>query len=137
LQIHLIIPLEDTMSHPADNKYTKSHEFIKPLDGNRARVGVTFHAQSELGDITFVELPEIGAEYKKGDAFSVVESVKAVSDIYMPVDGKIAEVNSALEDSPELINEDPYELGWLVEIVVVNPSQLDSLLSKEEYENEL
>ena len=125
------------MSHPADYKYAKSHEYLKVLDGNRARIGLTDHAQSELGDIVYVELPEIGADLKKGDPFGVVESVKAVSDVYMPVDGKVTEINSALEDTPELINEDPYEKGWILEIEMVDPSQAESLLSKEEYENEL
>ena len=125
------------MSHPADYKYAKSHEYLKVLDGNRAKIGLTDHAQSELGDIVYVELPEIGADLKKGDPFGVVESVKAVSDVYMPVDGKVTEINSALEDTPELINEDPYEKGWILEIEMVDPSQAESLLSKEEYENEL
>ena len=125
------------MSHPADYKYSKSHEYLKVLDGNKARIGLTDHAQSELGDIVYVELPEIGADLKKGDPFGVVESVKAVSDVYMPVDGKVTEINSALEDTPELINEDPYEKGWILEIEMVDPSQAESLLSKEEYENEL
>lgn len=122
------------MSHPADLKYTKSHEFVKVLDDNKARVGVTFHAQQELGDITYVELPEVGAEYSKGDAFAVVESVKAVSDVYMPVDGKIVETNADLEETPEMINEDPYEKGWLVVIEMNNPSQLNELMSKDQYD---
>jgi glycine cleavage system H protein len=122
------------MSHPADLKYTKSHEFVKVLDGNKARIGLTFHAQQELGDITYVELPEVGAEYSKGDTFATVESVKAVSDVYMPVDGKIAEINSSLDDTPELINEDPYQKGWLVVIEMNDPSQLEGLLSKDDYE---
>lgn len=125
------------MSHPADLKYTKSHEFVKVLEGNKARVGLTFHAQSELGDITFVELPDIDSEYSKGDSFGVVESVKAVSDVYMPVDGKVIEVNGNLEDTPELINEDPYEKGWLIVIEMNNPAQLNELMSKEQYEKEL
>jgi len=122
------------MSHPADLKYTKSHEFIKILNGNKARIGITFHAQQELGDITYVELPEIGAEYSKGDTFATVESVKAVSDVYMPLDCKIIETNPALEDTPELINEDPYQKGWLVVIEINNPAQINDLLSKDDYE---
>jgi len=122
------------MSHPADLKYTKSHEFIKILNGNKARIGITFHAQQELGDITYVELPEIGAEYSKGDTFATVESVKAVSDVYMPLDCKIIETNPSLEDTPELINEDPYQKGWLVVIEINNPAQINDLLSKDDYE---
>ena len=122
------------MSHPVDLKYTKSHEFIKILNGNKARIGITFHAQQELGDITYVELPEIGAEYTKGDTFATVESVKAVSDVYMPLDCKIIETNPSLEDTPELINEDPYQKGWLVVIEINNPAQINDLLSKDDYE---
>ncbi|MCD6216377.1 glycine cleavage system protein GcvH [bacterium] len=125
------------MSHPADLKYTKSHEYIKILDGNKIRVGITDHAQNELGDITYVELPDVGAEYSINDPFGVVESVKAVSDIMMPVDGKIVETNAALEDAAELINEDPYEKGWLIVVEMNDPSQLDALMSKEEYEAQL
>ncbi len=125
------------MSHPADLKYTKSHEYIKILDGNKIRIGITDHAQNELGDITYVELPDVGSEYSINDPFGVVESVKAVSDIMMPVDGKIVETNADLEDTAELINEDPYEKGWLIVVEMNDPSQLDALMSKEEYEAQL
>lgn len=125
------------MNHPVEFKYTKSHECIQILDNNKIRVGVSYHAQTELGDITYVELPDVGAEYSANDPFGVVESVKAVSDVFMPVDGKIVEVNSDLEDAAELINEDPYEKGWLVVVEMNDPSQLDALMSQEEYENQL
>ena len=125
------------MSHPADYKYSKSHEFIEVLEGNKARIGITYHAQDEMGDITYVELPEVGTEFSKGDVFGVVESVKAVSDFYMPVSGKIIEINSDLEDAAELINEDPYEKGWLIVVEMNDPSELDDLMNKEEYEKQL
>ena len=122
------------MSHPADLKYTKSHEFLKVLPGNKARIGITFHAQQELGDITYVELPDVGTELTSGDTLGTVESVKAVSDVYVPVDGKVVQINAALEDTPELINEDPYEKGWLIEIEMNDSSQVNGLLSKDQYE---
>ncbi|MBU1023164.1 glycine cleavage system protein GcvH [bacterium] len=122
------------MSHPADFKYSKSHEFVEVLDGNKVRIGLTYHAQGELGDMTYVELPEVGAEYSRDDVFGVVESVKAVSDLFMPVSGKIVEINSKLEDAAELINEDPYKLGWLIVVEMNDPSELDDLMNKDEYE---
>lgn len=125
------------MSHPSDLKYTESHEFVKILDDNKIRIGITHHAQSQLGDITYVELPEVDVEYSKGDSFGVIESVKAVSDLYIPLSGKVLEVNSALEDSPELINEDPYEKGWIAVVELSDPSELDGLMTNEEYEKQL
>jgi glycine cleavage system H protein len=113
-------------------KYTKSHEWIKIKD-DIAVVGITDHAQAELTDIVFVELPEIGKEVKKGDEICVVESVKSVSEIYAPVNGKIVKVNSKLEDSPEIINESPYDNGWLVELEISDKSEVDSLLDAEAY----
>ena len=115
-----------------DLKYTKSHEWIKIKDGI-AVVGITDHAQAELTDIVFVELPEAGKEVKKGKEICVVESVKSVSEIYAPVSGKIVKVNSKLEDSPEIINESPYDDGWLVELEISDKSEVDSLLDAAEY----
>ena len=115
-----------------DLRYTESHEWIK-IKENIAIVGITDHAQSELTDIVFAELPEIGKEIKKGDELCVVESVKSVSEIYSPVSGKIIKVNTKLEDSPEIINEKPYDDGWLVEIEVENKSEIDTLLDAESY----
>ncbi len=113
-------------------KYTKSHEWIKIKD-DIAVVGITDHAQAELTDIVFVELPEAGKEVKKGEDLCVVESVKSVSEIYAPVSGKIVKVNSKLEDSPEIINESPYDDGWLVELEISDKSEVDSLLDAAEY----
>ncbi|MCK5459350.1 MAG: glycine cleavage system protein GcvH [Thermoplasmatales archaeon] len=115
-----------------DLKYTKSHEWIKIKD-DIAVVGITDHAQAELTDIVFVELPEAGKEVKRGKEICVVESVKSVSEIYAPVSGKIVKVNSKLEDSPEIINESPYDDGWLVELEISDKSEVDSLLDVAEY----
>jgi glycine cleavage system H protein len=113
-------------------KYTDNHEWIN-LDDKIAKVGITDHAQTELTDIVFVELPEIGKEVKKGEELCVVESVKSVSEIYSPVSGKIANVNKKLEDAPETINESPYDEGWLVEIEINDESEFDTLLDAESY----
>ena len=115
-----------------DLKYTQDHEWIV-ADGNIGTVGVTDFAQESLGDVTFVELPEVGAEFKKGDAFGVVESVKAASDLYLPVAGKVVEVNTALEDAPDLVNSSPYDDGWIVKIELEDASQVDELLSPTAY----
>jgi glycine cleavage system H protein len=115
-----------------DLKYTKSHDWIKIKD-DIAVVGITDHAQAELTDIVFVELPEAGKEVKKGEELCVVESVKSVSEIYAPVSGKIVKVNSKLEDSPEIINESPYDDGWLVELEISDKSEVDSLLDAAGY----
>jgi glycine cleavage system H protein len=113
-------------------KYTETHEWLKVKDNN-AIVGITDHAQSELTDIVFVELPQVGKQVKKGDELCVVESVKSVSEIYAPVSGKILNVNKKLEESPETINKSPYDDGWLVEIKVENKSEINSLLNAESY----
>ena len=113
-------------------KYTDTHEWLK-LAGDTAKVGITDHAQSELTDIVFVELPEIGKEVKKGEELCIVESVKSVSEIYSPVTGKISNVNKKLEDTPETINKSPYDEGWLVEIKVKNKSEIDDLLDPDLY----
>ena len=115
-----------------DLKYTDSHEWIK-ITGDTVIVGITDHAQSELTDIVFVELPEIGKEIKKGDELCVVESVKSVSEIYAPISGKIANINKNLEDVPETINESPYDEGWLVEIEISDKSEIDELLDAKSY----
>ena len=115
-----------------DLKYTETHEWLK-LAGETAKVGITDHAQEELTDIVFVELPDEGKEVKKGDELCVVESVKSVSEIYSPVGGKITKVNSELEDSPETVNTSPYEDGWLVEIEVGDKSETEGLLDAESY----
>ena len=115
-----------------DLKYTDSHEWIK-IKNSTVTVGITDHAQDALTDIVFVELPEVGKTVKKGDELCVVESVKSVSEIYAPVSGKIVKVNNKLDDTPEVVNESPYEDGWLVEIEVENKSEIDSLLNADSY----
>ena len=113
-------------------KYTKSHEWLK-VKGDTAKVGITDYAQSQLTDIVFVELPEIGKEIKKGEELCVVESVKSVSELYAPISGKVVNVNKKLDDSPETINESPYDDGWLVEMEIKDKSEIDSLLDAESY----
>ena len=116
----------------SDLKYTDAHEWIK-VEGDIARVGITDHAQSELTDIVFVELPEVGKEISEGDELCVVESVKSVSEIYAPISGKIANVNRLLEETPEIINESPYGEGWLVEIEIADKTEIDGLLTADLY----
>lgn len=121
------------MSVPGELSYTKTHEWVRRED-DVATVGITDHAQDELGDVVFIELPEKGATFGAGDAFGTVESVKAVSDLYAPIGGEVVEVNEALNDAPEKINEDPYGGGWIVKLRV---SEDGDLLSAEEYEKVL
>jgi glycine cleavage system H protein len=118
------------LSVPEELQYTRSHEWVR-TEGDTATIGITDHAQDELGDIVFVELPEQGATLEAGDSFGSVESVKAVSDLYTPVGGEVIEVNEALNDSPEKINEDPYGEGWILKIQV---SAEGDLLSASDYE---
>ena len=118
------------MNIPEDLQYTKSHEWVR-IEGDTATIGITDHAQDELGDVVFVELPEEGDAFDAGESFGTVESVKAVSDLYAPVGGEVVEVNSALEDAPENINEDPYGEGWIVKLRTTDEADL---LSPEEYE---
>ena len=115
-----------------DLKYTDTHEWLK-LKGDTAIIGITDHAQTELTDIVFVELPEVGKEIKKGEELCVVESVKSVSEIYAPVSGKIVDVNEKLEDAPETVNEKPYDDGWLVELEIKDKSEIDALIDAESY----
>lgn len=122
------------MSIPADLKYTKDHEWLKLLEGGEALIGITDFAQNSLGDITFVEVPEVGDTFSSGESFGVVESVKAASDLYMPVDAEVIEVNESLEDSPESVNASPYEEGWIMKIKVSDPSALEGLLDASSYE---
>ncbi len=119
------------MSVPEELQYTRSHEWVR-TEGDTATVGITDYAQDELGDIVFVELPEVGATFGAGDSFGTVESVKAVSDLYAPVGGEVVEVNEALDDSPEKINEDPYGDGWIVKLRVSDEGT--GLLSASDYE---
>ena len=119
---------------PEDLLYTKDHEWLKVHDDNTATVGITDYAQESLGDITFVEFPEDGESFATGDTFGVVESVKAASDLFMPVDAEVIEVNDDVDASPELLNQDPYQGGWLLKIKLQDPSQLDTLLKAEAYQ---
>lgn len=120
------------MNAPPHLRYTKEHEWCR-LEGTIAVIGVTDHAQERLGDIVYLELPKEGDEVRKDEAFGVIESVKAVSDLFSPVDGKVIEVNDPLLDSPGIVNEDPYEEGWMIKVQVTDPSDLDDLMSAEDY----
>jgi glycine cleavage system H protein len=120
------------MAYPKDYKYTKEHEWIK-AEGNTGTIGITDHAQSSLGDIVFVELPKVGAELKKGSSFGTVESVKAVSDLFAPVSGKVTAINEELNTSPEKVNSDAHG-AWMVKIEMSDPSELGQLLSVEDSE---
>ena len=122
------------MNVPEELQYTKSHEWVRN-EGDTATIGITDHAQEELGDIVYIELPEQGATFEAGESFGTVESVKAVSDLYTPVGGEVAEVNEALEDSPEKINEDPYGEGWMVKLRISGEGT--GLLSPDEYQQVL
>jgi len=121
------------MSNPANLKYTKEHEWIR-VEGNVAYVGITDYAQSELGEIVFVEVETIGETLAEGEVFGTVEAVKTVSELFIPISGEVLEFNAELEDAPELVNDDPYGKGWMVKISVADASELDSLLSVTDYE---
>ena len=120
------------MNFPADLKYTKDHEWIR-IEGDVAVVGITEYAQDALGDIVYVDIPTLGQAVEKGEVFGSVEAVKTVSDLYLPMDGTILELNTALEASPELVNSDPYGEGWMVRIQLSNLDDTTELLSAEEY----
>ncbi len=120
------------MDVPEGLKYTREHEWIK-MEGNTGRVGITHYAQDQLGDVVFVELPKKGRQLRQMESFGVVESVKAVSDLYCPVGGEIVEVNSELERKPEMVNADPYGAGWMIEVKITQAKDLDNLLSASEY----
>ncbi|WP_208589034.1 glycine cleavage system protein GcvH [Gracilibacillus suaedae] len=121
------------MSLPENYLYSKEHEWVKKEEA-KVRIGVTDHAQSELGDIVFIELPEVGDEIKTDEPFGSAESVKTVSELYAPVTGKVVEVNIELEDNPELVNESPYDKAWMIVVEPSNQSELDDLLSAEDYD---
>jgi glycine cleavage system H protein len=121
------------MLYPADLKYSKEHEWLK-ANGDTATVGITTHAQNELGDIVYVELPKIGSKFNAMQQFGVVESVKTVSTLYSPVAGEVIEVNSALSSKPESVNDDPYGKGWMIKLKMSNASEAAKLLSSAEYE---
>ncbi len=121
---------------PSDLKYAKSHEWVR-VSGDTATIGITDHAQHELTDVVFVELPEVGRKLKAGDACAVVESVKTASDIYSPVSGEVVEINKAAADNPGLVNTEPYTGGWFFKIKLSNTSELNLLLSPEDYKKQI
>ncbi|NOH70861.1 glycine cleavage system protein GcvH [Vibrio pectenicida] len=118
-------------------KFADSHEWVRDNGDGTATIGISKHAQEMLGDVVFVDLPEVEAEIDAGDSFSLVESVKAASDIYAPITGEVIEINEDLEDSPELINEEPYEGGWIVKVKMADAAELDNLKDTEEYLNSI
>lgn len=121
---------------PAELKYTASHEWVRSEDNQTVTIGITDHAQGLLGDLVFVELPEVGSEMSAEDAACVVESVKAASDVYMPVSGEVVEINDRLADAPETINDSPYDDGWLIKVRLSNPDELMDLMDADSYETE-
>ena len=120
------------MKAPDDLLYSKEHEWIQ-RESDVATIGITDHAQKELGDVVFADLPEVGTTFKVNEAFGSVESVKAVSEVYMPVSGEVVETNESLLDAPEKINDDPYGEGWIIRIRLTNPTELEALMSSQEY----
>lgn len=121
------------MNFPSTLRYTKDHEWIK-LEGNVATIGITDYAQHELGDIVYVEVETVGKTMKAGDVFGTVEAVKTVSDLFLPVDGTINELNAALANSPESVNNDPYGEGWMIKMTVANPADVEALMDATAYE---
>ena len=120
------------MNFPAELKYTKDHEWIS-FSGSEATIGITDFAQRELGDIVYIDINSVGTEVAKDDVFGTVEAVKTVSDLFMPVTGTVLEINSDLNDNPELVNSDPYQKGWMVKVAVTDLAEIDGLLSAEYY----
>ena len=121
------------MSLPQDLKYTKEHEWLK-VNGETAIIGITEHAQSELGDIIFIEFPNIDQEIDKNEPFGTIEAVKTVADLFAPVSGKVIKINETLEDNPEFVNSDPYVNGWIVKVSISDTSELEELMSADKYE---
>ena len=124
------------LKFPDDVRYVESHEWVKE-EGGRARIGITDYAQDQLGDIVFVELPAVGKSFSTGAPFGSVESVKAVSELYMPIAGKVVEINAALENSPETVNTSPYDQGWMILVEPSQPEELKGLLSMQAYRDRL
>ena len=122
------------MNFPENLKYTAEHEWIR-IEGNYGWVGITDYAQSELGDVVFVEIPAAGSKIEKGKSFGTIEAVKAVSDLFAPVTGEIAEVNAEVKDHPEIVNKDPYGKGWMVKISITDPAEVNALLDVQAYKS--
>lgn len=122
-----------TTTAPEDNRYAKSHEYVH-VDGNVGTIGITEYAQKELGDVVFIELPTVGTQLEATDELGSIESVKAVSELFSPVSGEVVEVNELLRDKPELVNTDPYGDGWMIRIKLSDPTEVDELMTAEEYE---
>ncbi|MFA5839702.1 MAG: glycine cleavage system protein GcvH [Candidatus Margulisiibacteriota bacterium] len=120
-------------NYPEDLKYSKEHEWVK-AEGKIATIGISYHAQDALGDVVYVELPSVGKELKAMEEFGVVESVKSVSSLFCPISGKVVEVNSALNDAPQAVNEDPYGKGWIIKVEMANPAEINTLLSSADYQ---
>lgn len=121
---------------PKELRYSKEHEWVK-VEGDEAVIGITDHAQDQLGDVVYVELPPVGQQVEQFKTFGVVESVKAASDLYSPISGEVVAVNDALSKSPEKVNEDPYSSGWMIRVRMKNPAELNNLLDAEAYEKEI
>ena len=126
----------DELNFPEEIRYTETHEWARPAD-DTVKIGISDYAQDQLGDVVFVELPQAGESFARGAEFGTVESVKAVSELYMPVGGEIVAVNSALEDAPEMVNNSPYSEGWMIEVKPDNSAELDSLLTRDVYVDSL
>jgi len=122
----------DELKFSDDLHYTEDHEWVK-VEGDTAKIGISDYAQDQLGDIVFVELPNVGDSFKKGDEFGTVESVKAVSELYIPISGEVTAINNALEDSPELVNTQPYDDGWMIAVKIADESELNAMMSKDDY----
>lgn len=120
--------------YPDNYRYSKEHEWLL-VEGDQATVGITHHAQDQLGDIVYVELPDVGETFDQGDEFGSVESVKAVAEVFMPIAGEILEVNAALEDGPEAVNQEPHGDGWLIKVRIADPAELEGLMDHEAYQN--
>jgi len=123
---------DKVLSYPAELKYVKTHEYVR-VEGNNATIGVTAFAADQLGDVTYVELPKVGQTFKRDEKFGVIESVKSVSDLYMPVSGKITAVNEKLASEPEIVNSDCYGEGWMIKVLLDNPSDLSDALTADGY----
>ena len=122
----------DELDLPENCRYTQDHEWVR-AEGDKVRVGISDYAQDQLDDVVFVELPQVGDTFEKGEEFGTVESVKAVSELYMPVGGEIIAINSILEDSPQLVNESPYGEGWMIDVRPTDPTEMDALLTRQAY----